>query len=553
MSFEIDREELMRVYLAESEEILGTLEEMLVVLESRPGDAETIDAIFRAAHTLKGNSASVGLNAPAALAHAMEDLLDEVRAKRFTVTPSFITLMLKSGDACRRLIESSMSGADELSAEAVSLRLALEAARAMGVAAEIEDRPAGDVESETQDHAAASKRRLRIDLDRLDSILNLTGELSIAAGRLSAAIDMLPERDRQRLDSHAEDALRILGELQQQVTRVRMVPIGPRLEQQRRTIRDLAQSAGKPVRLVTDGHDVEIDASLVDQIKDPLTHMIRNAVDHGVETTDVRLARGKNAVATVTLRAYHDGGHVVVEVADDGGGFDRERILARARQRGMVAEGTIPHDDEIYGYVFAPGFTTAEKVTELSGRGVGMDVVNRAIGAMRGSVHVTSRAGEGATIAIRLPLTLAVLRGLVLEAGGERFVIAADAITRCAAVPPSESGLESRRNTYGLTEIEQRTVPYIRLRQLFAIEHAEAPAVEQMVLIRSQSSEVALVVDDLIGEMQAVIKPLAKVFRKLAGISSSTIFADGRVGLILDAGELVRRAVRESGIHIQRD
>lgn len=550
MSFELEREEIMRVYLAEAEEILGTIEEMLVVLESRPGDEETINAIFRAAHTLKGSSASVGLNAPALLAHAMEDLLDEVRAGRFTVTPSFITLMLKSGDACRRLIESSMSGTDELSAEAVSLRVALEAAKAMGVAADLEDdRPAAEAGSETHDPSAASRRRLRVDLDRLDSILNLTGELTIAAGRLSAAVDTLPDRDRQRLDSHSEDVERILGELQQQVTRVRMVPIGPRFDQQRRTIRDLAQSAGKPVRLVTEGHDVEIDASLVDQLKDPLTHMIRNAVDHGVETAEVRRARGKNAVATITMRAYHDGGHVVVEVADDGGGFDRERILARARQRGMVAEGSVPPDDEIYGFVFAPGFTTAEKVTEISGRGVGMDVVSRAIGAMRGSVHVTSKAGEGATIAIRLPLTLAVLRGLVLEAGGERFVIPADAITRCAAVPAGES----RANTYGLTEIEQRTVPYIRLRELFAIEHAHAPAVEQMVLVRSQSAEVAIVADDLLGEMQAVIKPLAKVFRKLAGVSSSTIFADGRVGLILDAGELVRRAVRESGIHIQRD
>jgi two-component system chemotaxis sensor kinase CheA len=548
MSFEIDREELMRVYLAEAEESLANLEQMLVVLELRPSDSETINAIFRAAHTLKGNSASVGLNAPAALAHAMEDLLDEVRAKRFAVTPAFITLMLKSGDVCRRLIESAMAGADELSPAAVSLVQALETAKALGVAAEIEETAGDDADAETQGASASAKRRLRVDLDRLDVILNLTSELSIAVGRSSSAIEMLAERDRKQLDCH-EDVERILGELQEQVTRVRMVPIGPRFDQQRRTIRDLAQSAGKPVRLVTEGHDVEIDASLVDQIRDPLTHMIRNAVDHGVEAAELRRARGKNAVATVTLRAYHDGGNVVVEVSDDGNGFDRERILEHARERGMVPAGAVPSDDEIYGYVFAPGFTTAETVTEISGRGVGMDVVNRAIGAMRGTVHVTSRPGEGAMIAIRLPLTLAVLRGLVVEAGGERFVVPADAITRCAAVPAGEP----RRKAYGLTEIEQRTVPYIRLRELFEIDHADAPAVEQMVLVQSHSVEVALIADDLIGEMQAVIKPLAKVFRKLAGVSSSTIFADGRVGLILDTGELVRRAVRENGIHIQRD
>ena len=545
MTAEFSHDDLLRVYFAEAEESLATIEEKLMVLEARPADQETINAIFRAAHTLKGNSASVGLNAPATLAHAMEDLLEEVRARRFTVTPSFITLMLKSGDALRRLIESSMAGTDELSDEAVALRVALEAAKAMGVAPDV----APEHEPELQDVAAATKRRLRVDLDRLDSILNLTSELSIATGRLNAAIEALSDLDRQRVEPYCEDVERILTTLQEQVTRVRMVPIGPRFEQQRRTIRDLAQSAGKPVRLVTEGHEVEIDASLVDQLKDPLTHMIRNAVDHGVEPEDVRRARGKNAVATLTLRAYHDGGHVVVEVADDGNGFDRDRILARARERGMVPDGPVPPDDVIYGYVFAPGFTTAEKVTEISGRGVGMDVVSRAITAMRGSVHVASRPGQGATIAIRLPLTLAVLRGLVLRAGDERFVIPADAIQRCAAVPVDEP----RDLAYGLVELDQQTLPYIRLRRLFGIEHDDAPAIEQLVVVRSQSRDVALVVDDLVGEMQAVIKPLGKVFRTLAGVSSSTIFADGRVGLILDAGELVRRAVRESGIHIQTD
>jgi two-component system chemotaxis sensor kinase CheA len=526
MSFELEREELMRVYFAEAEESLATLEEMLVVLETRPGDAETIHAIFRAAHTLKGNSASVGHEAPAKLAHAMEDLLDEVRANRFAVTPALVTLLLRAGDGLRRLIEGSMSGQDALTPATVRLIEALARAKSEGVAPELEQN------EETQDVRAAQKRRLRVDLDRLDAILNLTGELSIAVGRLSARTD-------------CEDVARLVGDLQEQVTGVRMVPIGPRFDQQRRTIRDLAQAAGKPVRLVAEGHDVELDASLVDQIKDPLTHMVRNAVDHGVEPPDVRRARGKNAVATVRLRAYHDGGNVVLEVSDDGNGFDRERILERARERGMVAAGAVPSDDEIYACVFAPGFSTVETVTEISGRGVGMDVVNRAIAVMRGTVQVTSRPGEGATIAIRLPLTIAALRGLVLEAGGERFVVPADAITHCAAMPRDER----RDCTYGLTEIEQRMVPYIRLRALFGIEHDAAPPVEQMVLVRSQASEVALVADDLLGEMQAVIKPLGQVFRKLAGVSSSTIFADGRVGLILDAAELVRRAARESGIH----
>ncbi|HYR27935.1 MAG TPA: Hpt domain-containing protein, partial [Thermoanaerobaculia bacterium] len=271
MTVEITHDDLMRVYFAEAEESLATIEEMLMVLEARPADDETINAIFRAAHTLKGNSASVGLNAPATLAHAMEDLLDEVRARRFAVTPSFITLMLKSGDALRHLIESSMAGHDELSDEAVKLRVALEAAKAMGVAPDVVEQTLLSAREEAQTEVSAlqetpTRRRLRVDLDRLDSILDFTSELSIATGRLNAAIDVLPGRERQRLEPFCEEVERILTGLQEQVTRVRMVPIGPRFDQQRRTIRDLAQSAGKPVRLVTVGHEVEIDASLVDQL-----------------------------------------------------------------------------------------------------------------------------------------------------------------------------------------------------------------------------------------------------------------------------------------------
>jgi len=540
MTNEIDRDDLIRVFLSEAEESLALMEQMLVVLEARPkNEEEVIHEIFRAAHTLKGNAACLGYDGLTRLAHAMEGLLDETRAGRFPVTSGLITLLLRAGDMFRRQMSSALDGSNDLSAESTAVLETLEQAKAAGLVTVATSTVQFD--GDTTEVAAVSGRRLRVDLDLLDVILDLTSELSIATGRLFDGLASLGERQRERLMSPYLDVERILGDLQEQVTKVRMVPVGPRFEQQRRAIRDLAQAARKPIRLLIEGRDVEIDASLVQQIKDPLTHMIRNAVDHAIESPEVRREQGKNPVATITLAAHQDGGSVVITVRDDGAGFERARILARARDCGMVAPTATPTDEEIDAFVFAPGFSTAETVTEISGRGVGMDIVARAVTAMRGTVQVTSRPGEGTTIAMRLPLTLAILGGLVVDAGGERFVVPIHSITQCLAVPADES----RLRTSGLLDIGGRVLPYIRLRRFFALEGQAERHVEQMVVVESDGLAVGLVADDLIGEMQAVIKPLGKVFRDLAGVSASTIFPDGRVGLILDVAALVRRATKD--------
>jgi two-component system chemotaxis sensor kinase CheA len=536
-SDDFDRDELLKVYLGETEENLTLLEEMLVLLEVKADDEEVINAVFRAAHTLKGNAAMLGFDGLARLAHSMEDLLDEVRAKRFTVSSGLITLLLRGRDAFRQMLPSAVTGSNELSSAATSVIAELDRTKKEGVG---ESATTAAVD-ETVDASIGSGQRLRVDLQRLDVILDLTSELSIATGRLFDGIAALSEVIGERLGTAAEDVERILEDLQQQVTRVRMVPIGPRFEQQRRSVRDLAQAAGKPIRLVIEGRNVEIDASLVQQIKDPLTHIVRNAVDHGIERPDVRRARGKDPVATLTLRAFQDGASVVVEVKDDGGGFDRERILERARERGMVAAGATPSNDEIDALVFAPGFSTAEAVTEVSGRGVGMDVVARAVAAMRGTVRIDSRSGTGTSIIMRLPLTLAILSGLVVQAGGERFVVPMDAIAQCEALPAGEP----RHTRSGLFEWRDEAVPYIRLKRLFALQNGAEPPVEQIVLIQSELMTVGIVADDLLGEMQAVIKPLGYLFTRAGGVSASTIFPDGRVGLILDVPGLVRRVMEE--------
>jgi two-component system, chemotaxis family, sensor kinase CheA len=532
---DFDRQELIGVYLSDAEESLALIEQSLVALEENPESAaELIHEIFRGAHTLKGNSATLGFDDLTRLAHAMEDLLGEMRSGRLAPDRDLVTLLLRCCDAFRRTMPSAIRGATEAPAGVLELMESLGRAKETG-----QGQQSFSPVNQVAEAPSMAGQKLRIDLERLDRIVDLTSELSIAGGRLFDGMTRLAGRDRERLLSSYEDVARLLGDLQEQITKVRMVAIGPHFEQQRRLVRDLSQAAGKPVRLVVQGADVQMDASLMQQLKDPLTHMIRNALGHGIESPEARRAAGKNPIATITIAAWQNGANVNIEVRDDGAGFDRDRILARARERGMVAPNATPLDDEIYSLAFAPGFSTATEVTEISGRGVGMDVVARAIEAMRGTVRVTNRRGEGATITMRLPLTLAMLPGLVVEAGHERLVIPMHSITRCAVVPADEP----RDHASGLVEIDGEVLPYIRLRRLLALESEFEPRVEQLVVVQSASTPAGIITDGVIGEMQAVIKPLGSLFRNLDAVSASTIFPDGRVGLILDVAALVQRAI----------
>lgn len=526
---DFNREELLQVFLAESEENLGTIEQTLLALENAPEDRAAIDALFRAAHTLKGNSASLGFDAVAKLAHAIEDLLDKMRSGKRQSTHATISLLLRAGDGLRRLLVSG----DELSEGDVELIDELRGA-AQGTRRRDAAEPAAETAAVLED--PAQTRKLRIDLDKLDTLLNLTGELSIAVGRLNDGIARLPEPHRDHLVNVHADVERTLGELQAQVRRVRMVPIGPRFEQQRRLVRDLASSSGKPMRLIAEGRDVEVDASLIEHIKDPLTHLIRNAADHAIETPDVRQRKAKDPVATIHLRAFYDGAGVVVQVEDDGRGFDVHAILERARERGMVPPKHVPSKEEILGYVFSAGFTTAAKVTEISGRGVGMDVVYRNIVSMRGTVSIATHEGVGSTISIRLPLTLAILDGLAVTAGGERFLVPMQAIRECIAMPDGHD----RAQLAGILETRERAVPFVRLGRFFGLPPGDTR--EQVLLVESEATMVGLVTDELIGETQAVLKPLGKLFRQLRGATASTIFGDGTVGLVVDVPALVRAA-----------
>ncbi len=550
----IDHASLLQTFLAESAENLAAMEEALVVLEVKPEDKETLEGIFRAAHTLKGNAAALGFSGLSEFAHAVEDLLEQVRQHSVPVTGELITDLLHAIDVLGELVPAAADGNDELDD---TQRTIIEQLRAVNPAAPV-GRAKRTKVSATQHPAAAARklsvsrtsltdrsRTLRVGIGKLDQMLTLTGEMAIARGRMGA---LLASKDTQSLETirqaHGE-ADRLHKELQELVMQVRMVPLGPTFRQHIRTVRDLAAAAGKQAGLIIEGADVEVDTTVIEHIRDPLTHMVRNAVDHGIESPDVRAACGKDSSGEITLRSYHESGNVVIQVEDDGAGLDRKRIAARARSVGLVAEPERLSDQELNQLILEPGFSTVDAVTELSGRGVGMDVVRRNIEALRGSVSVETREGHGTTITIRLPLTLAIIDGFAVRVGAETYVLPLDVVVECLGMP-SEAGRQPGR--YGIVNLRRQALPYVRLRHLFHEPGANGRR-ERLVVVQCRESRAGLVVDDLYGTTQAVIKPLGKMFRDLSGVSGSTILGNGRVALILDVPALLQETIAEAASH----
>jgi two-component system chemotaxis sensor kinase CheA len=383
---------------------------------------------------------------------------------------------------------------------------------------------------------------VRVDADKLDRLINLVGELIIA----TAGANLIARRARnvelQECNSTLSD---LVEEVRDSALQLRMVKIGATFGRFKRVVHDVARELGKDVELKVSGEDTELDKTVVEKIGDPLMHLVRNAMDHGIDAPDVRAARGKPAQGTVALNAYHDSGSIVIQVSDDGGGLDRERILAKAIERGLVEPGRAMTDAEIYALIFEPGFSTAEQITNLSGRGVGMDVVKRNITALRGSVAIASKPGRGTIVTVRLPLTLAIINGFQVGVGRSVFVVPMDMVDECIEFS-SEPG-------HDYTDLRGQVLPFIRLRDLFeiaadpaaaAIARVAAPR-QNIVVVKHAGQKFGLVVDALMGEAQTVIKPLSKVFAQVRGISGSSILGSGDVALILDVPVLMQEAQRQ--------
>jgi len=374
---------------------------------------------------------------------------------------------------------------------------------------------------------------IRVDGGKLDQLIDWIGELIIAGAATGAAARQagLPV-----LLESAQQMARIVGEIRDQALKLRMVQIGTTFSRFRRVVRDVSRETGKNISLQINGAETELDRTLVEGITDPLTHLVRNAIDHGIESPEIRRERGKPAVGMVRLNAYHDAGSVVIEVSDDGGGLKRSRILAKAIERGIVAAGEPLTDEQINGVIFEPGFSTAAEVTNLSGRGVGMDVVKRNITSLRGTVEVHSEEGQGTRVCIRLPLTLAIIDGFQVGVGDSQFIIPLGLVEECVEITPSVEFTQAAAS--GHMSLHGSVLPLIQLGHMFEIRQ-KAVRRQSVVVVRSGGKRLGIVVDELLGELQAVIKPMSKLFSQLRGIGGSSVLGSGKVALILDVPGLL--------------
>ena len=376
---------------------------------------------------------------------------------------------------------------------------------------------------------------IRVKSDRLDKLVNLVGEMVTVQARLTQFAN---SRMDAELMAVAEEVERLTWDLRDQVLTIRMLPIGGTFTRFKRLVRDLAAELEKDVVLYTEGGETELDKTVLDQLNDPLVHLVRNGIGHGIESPGVRQAIGKPGRGRITLSAQHSGANVVITVADDGAGLDVERIRAKAIEKGLISAQAELSEREVFNLIFEPGFSTAQEISNVSGRGVGMDVVRQAIDALRGSIEVQSEEGKGTSFSIKLPLTLAIIDGLLIDISTENFILPLSAVEECIELTRNERDNSHGRN---LVKVRGEIVPYVRLRDEFKL-NGHCPEIEQVVIVNLEGQRVGFAVDHVIGEHQTVIKNLGKMYQDVDGVSGATILGDGRVALILDLPQLAERA-----------
>ncbi|WP_334180484.1 chemotaxis protein CheA [Pseudoxanthomonas sp.] len=653
----MDMQRFHATFFEESREGLEAMEAGLLSLEQGNRDGDLINSIFRAAHSIKGGSATFGFDAIAGMTHVLETLLDELRAGQRAVSPPAVDAMLASVDVLRALLAEAEHGtpADPAAVQAMKDRLNAvlsgqdAPAAAAPVAAAVADaepdgwkigftpapslfmsgndplrilrelehlgpleiacrmerlpgfeqidpleaylawdlgligkvprsavddvfawvvddceldiqpmqRNAVPVEaaavaaqpvaaiaaSGTQAPAAAApaandaaETSIRVSVDKIDGLINLVGELVITQAMLKQVSGLIDQAQCERLFAGLDLLERNTRDLQEAVIGVRMLPVDAVFRRFPRLVRDLSARLGKQVRLRTIGEGTELDKGLIERIADPLVHLVRNSIDHGLEMPDVRTQAGKDETGTITLAASHQGGHIVIEVSDDGRGLNRDRILAKAAERGLAVPEN-PTDAQVWDLIFQPGFSTAEAVTDLSGRGVGMDVVRRNIQALGGEVQLESAAGQGTRVVIRLPLTLAILDGMAVSVGEETLILPLTYVLE--ALQPQAEDVRTVGGEGRVLRVRGEYLPIVALNQYYRYgDNRNADPL--VVVVEADGQKLALEVDELIGQQQVVVKNLENNYRRIEGISGATILGDGRVALIVDVGGLVR-------------
>jgi two-component system chemotaxis sensor kinase CheA len=655
----MDLSQFTQAFFVEAVELLAEMEQLLLELDVASPDAEQLNAIFRAAHSIKGGAATFGFTALTDTTHLLETLLDRARHGQLSLSAPMIDAFLETKDALQEQLTAYQAGKEpepERVAHicAVLQQLALENGAAEGAPAHTpvpapapvaakpapaEPMPAGALrvrfsrlsdsecdlladelgnlgtllsrtragdqltvmlettcspddivavccfvidESQieitqitreaaapeaaariaeapaaaaaeiaqaaapkpvpgTGAPAAASAKEsssIRVDVEKVDQLINLVGELVITQSMLTQAATMLDPVAYERFLSGLGHLERNARDLQESVMSIRMMPMDYVFSRFPRVIRDVSAKLGKQVRLDTYGKETELDKGLIERIVDPLTHLVRNSLDHGIETPEQRLAKGKDATGQLLLSAQHHGGNIVIEVSDDGAGLHRGKILAKARQQGLAVSDSMP-DDEVWQLIFAPGFSTAEQVTDISGRGVGMDVVKRNIQEMGGHVEISSREGRGTTTRIVLPLTLAILNGMSVKVGDEAYILPLSYVIE--SLQPLAEHLHSITADGHVIKVRGEYLPLIELHRVFDVAGAQTqPTQGILVIVQADDARFALLVDELLGQHQVVVKNLETNYRKVPGISAATILGDGSVAFIIDVGAMPR-------------
>lgn len=523
---ELDRAALLQSFRVESEELLVELERLALDLDAQPQSRSIVEDMFRLAHTLKGSASCVGFERVVALAHELEEAFEAVTKGRRASDRSLSGLTLEAIDVLREGCQADdearddeLAGAAELIVRAHSWRDASDDAQPTSDAWTLDAPP----------RAAIGSRSLRVEVEKLDALLNLAGEVAVAQARFGAALEAT-----SAAQSALQDFQSLFLNLQESVMRLRVVPLGPVFERFRRAVHDLSERVGKKVVLAIEGGDVEVDVTLAEALREPLLHMVRNAIDHGIEDEMARLAAGKTWPGRVCLSARYDGNHVLLRVSDDGAGLDEQRLFEKAQALGISAKASDPN--ALHEVLFAPGVSTAQEVTEISGRGIGMDVVRRSIEALRGTISLESVRGVGLTVSIRIPLSLALIQGFGVLVGGERYIVPVDSIRECVDLDP-ERRIAS--NVGGVVELRGRPLPYVDLAQCLGAKRRVGSR-RSIVVVEHGGRRAGIEVDELLGEVQTVIKPLGSLFAHTANIAGSAVMHDGRVALVLDVGNLMR-------------
>lgn len=588
----IDISQFYQVFFDETREHLQEIEQLLIKLNVGAPDLDQLNAIFRAAHSIKGGSATFGFNDITSVTHVLEGLLDKLRKKELILQPQMIDAFLRAADVLNIQLNGHIDGtpaeatiANEVTNALIAFSKDMDLLKAdnnkntqanddFGFFETEEKKQAIDdhfglfepitstqkvlpsnipasnldvTENQRVDRRASDRRlteraiessSMRVDVAKVDQLINLVGELVITEAMLVEGLSNAPAALLEALNNNLTQLQRNTRDLQEVIMSVRMMPISNLFTRFPRLVRDLASKLNKEVELVTIGEETELDKSLIEKIADPLTHLIRNSLDHGIESPELRKAAGKQAKGKVTLSAMHQGGSIMIEVIDDGAGLNQDLIIKKAKQNGLSLPSKIT-DENLWDIICMPGFSTAQQITDVSGRGVGMDVVNRNISELSGQVSVKTVSGKGCKISIRLPLTLAILDGMTVALGDNLFVIPLNSIIETLQAQPEN--LKTVSGAGAMIKVRNEYLPVIIMHKTFNIATQITEIIDGiLVIVEAYGKKAALLFDGLIGQQQVVIKSLEANFRKINGISGATILGDGTVALIIDAPTIIK-------------